>query len=37
MNPFIPFICNIITVMLSSVFAMDHMKIIKIEKCIYTD
>jgi len=37
MNPFISFIYNVITVTLSSTFSMDHMKIIKIEKYIYTD
>jgi hypothetical protein len=37
MNSLISFIYNIITVTLSSTFTMDHMKIIKIDKYIYTD
>jgi hypothetical protein len=37
MNPFISVIYNVITVTLSSTFTMDHMKIIKVGKYIYTD
>lgn len=37
MNPFISFIYNLITVTLSSAFTTGGIKIIKIEKYIYTD